>query len=172
MKEFIDEFKHLEKLCNEIYAERHGVTQYINEMEQKSGFPSIEIAGWNNDLAKLKRVRYIRNNLVHESDYEIDYDESDIAFLRDFYKRILAQQDPLALLRKKREQITQTKPRPRENEVTYQPYNYNDQRKDSADGKNLVKGFLIGLGIVVSIGLLLFVAMAMFVAMAIRVAVL
>ena len=35
MKEFIYEFKHLEKICNEIYSEQHGVTLYINEMEQK-----------------------------------------------------------------------------------------------------------------------------------------
>ncbi len=37
MKEFIDEFKHWEKLCNEIYGDHHGVTLYINNMEDKKG---------------------------------------------------------------------------------------------------------------------------------------
>ena len=38
MDALFDEFKHLEKLCNEIYGERNGVTIYINEMQKKEEF--------------------------------------------------------------------------------------------------------------------------------------
>lgn len=98
LKDFIDEFKHLEKLCNEIYGDHHGVTLYINNMEEKSWVYTRKIWQWQSDLENLKRVRHIRNNLVHESDYDIDYDEADIQFMRDFCERILNRQDPLALV--------------------------------------------------------------------------
>ena len=96
MKEFIDEFKHLVKICNEIYSEQHGVTQYINEMEQKSGYASRKIPDWDKDLTNLKRVRHIRNNLVHESDETVDYNSYDIEFIKRFYHKIITQQDPLS----------------------------------------------------------------------------
>ena len=98
MKEFIDEFKHLVKICNEIYSEQHGVTQYINEMEQKSGYASRKIPDWDKDLTNLKRVRHIRNNLVHESDETVDYNSYDIEFIKRFYHKIITQQDPLSLI--------------------------------------------------------------------------
>ena len=109
MKEFIGEFKHLEKICNEIYSEQHGVTQYINEMEQKSGYASSKISGWDKDLATLKRVRHIRNNLVHESDESTDYDRSDLEFMKTFYQNIITQQDPLALLSKQEKTATHSR---------------------------------------------------------------
>lgn len=136
MKEFINEFKHLEKLCNEVYAQQHGVTQYIDEMTQKSRIASGVIYGWDSDLAKLKRVRHIRNNLVHESNYDIDYDNSDIAFIRDFYNRILNQQDPLALLRRQTERIAQTKHRPRGATAAYQSSSPRIQPEQIAQIKN------------------------------------
>ena len=72
MKEFLDAFKHLEKLCNEVYGEQHGVTLYINEMERKYGIGSRSVPDWDRDLKYLKFVRHVRNNLVHETDYEYD----------------------------------------------------------------------------------------------------
>ena len=101
MIEFLNEFKHLEKICGEIYNDRHGVTLYIDEMKEKTGAASRDIAGWNSDLEHLKRVRHIRNQLVHEPDTAAGYTWSDIDFMRDFYQRIMYQQDPLALLREK-----------------------------------------------------------------------
>lgn len=29
LKEFIDEYKHLEKLCSELYGQQHGISQYM-----------------------------------------------------------------------------------------------------------------------------------------------
>lgn len=50
MKEFIDEYKHLEKLCNEMYGQQHGISQYIADMEQTSAYTAGRILGWSNDL--------------------------------------------------------------------------------------------------------------------------
>ena len=109
MNELVNEFKHLEKICNEIYSKQHGVTLYINEMEQESGYSSKTITGWDMDLASLKHVRHIRNLYAHEDDDLIAFEESDVAFIKDFHQRILNGQDPLTLLRKQRESSIQVK---------------------------------------------------------------
>ena len=104
MKEFLDAFKHLEKICNEIYGGQSGVTQYINEMERTPLYMAQKVFGWNLDFQGLKRVRHIRNNMVHgNSDYEEDYTFEDVQFMKGFYDRIMKSEDPLALLRQKNE---------------------------------------------------------------------
>ncbi len=104
MKDFLDDFKHLEKLCNEIYDGQHGVTQYIDEMESKSPFAARKVFGWDLDLSGLKRVRHIRNAMVHDSsDFDMDYTPEDVQFLENFYDRVMNRQDPLALLRQQNE---------------------------------------------------------------------
>ena len=158
MKEFIDEFKHLEKICNEIYSEQHGVTHYINDMELKSGYASRIVPDWDKDIGYLKRVRHIRNNLVHESDEVVDYDSSDIEFMKIFYQKIITQQDPLALLRK-----NATKPiKPqvhnslRENIVTKHPVVVNDEREESSINQNVIWGLVLA-GLIILLLLLIFV---------------
>ena len=100
MKDFLDAFKHLEKLCNEIYDGQHGVTQYIDEMESKSPFAARKVFGWDLDLSGLKRVRHIRNAMVHDSsDYDTNYTPEDVQFMEHFYDRIMNRKDPLTLLR-------------------------------------------------------------------------
>lgn len=104
MKDFLDAFKHLEKICNEIYGGQHGVTQYIDEMESKSPYAARKIFGWDLDLSGLKRVRHIRNAMVHESsDYDTDYTPEDVQFMEHFYERVMNRQDPLAMLRQQNE---------------------------------------------------------------------
>lgn len=153
MKEFIDEFKHLEKICNEIYSEQHGVTQYINEMEQKSGYASRKLPDWDNDLAYLKRVRHIRNNLVHESDETVDYNSSDIEFIKAFYHKIITQQDPLALLRKQEGNTTNSKINNRASySVTHPTIDIADEEESS-----LTKTLIWGIVVAVLILILLFV---------------
>jgi hypothetical protein len=100
MNDFLDAYKHLEKICSEIFNQQHGITQYIDEMCNTPRFASLNIQGWNRDLENLKRVRHIRNAMVHDPSYNTDdYQTKDVEFLKDFYNRILQQQDPLSLLR-------------------------------------------------------------------------
>jgi hypothetical protein len=175
LKDFIDEFKHLEKLCNEIYGDHHGVTLYINNMEEKSWVYTRKIWQWQSDLDNLKRVCHIRNNLVHESGYDIDYDESDIQFMRDFCERILNRRDSLALLyeeehhreRELAERIANEKRLIREQQlveatkvITTQPTTTQpmvsqtvvDSKKNAVSGKNnYVKWLLLVLIIIIFI---------------------
>ncbi len=110
MKVFIDEFKRLEKLCSEMYGQQHGISQYIADMEQTSSYTAGRILGWNNDLINLKRVRHIRNKMVHDAeDYDDAYEPEDLEFLRQFYQRILNQQDPLATKARQAQKTTQVK---------------------------------------------------------------
>lgn len=157
MKAFIDEFKHLEKICNEIYCEQHGVTQYINDMERKSGYVSRKIPDWDEDLANLKHVRHIRNNLVHESDESVDYDSSDVEFIKTFYHKIITQHDPLALLRKQENTETQSKkyndisndansiPKKIQNNVNKSSFNARQEVND--EGDNSMKQTVIWGGV-------------------------
>ena len=109
MKEFLDEFKRLERLCSDIYGEKHGVTEYINDMEQTSSFIAGRIPGWSNDLAKLKRVRYIRNGMAHEDGFDDAYEPEDLEFIKKFHQRILEQQDPLAMRHRLTQNATSAK---------------------------------------------------------------
>lgn len=53
---FFEEFKHLEKLCREIYQSNSGVSDYINDMENVSAKDYRNIKDWERDLKQLKRL--------------------------------------------------------------------------------------------------------------------
>lgn len=98
--DLFEEFKHLDKLCGEIYGEQHGVSHYIDNMRMVSENDYRHVPNWKEDLERLTRLRYIRNYLAHtEGAFEENAcTSSDIEWSRDFYGRILNQSDPLALL--------------------------------------------------------------------------
>lgn len=96
---FMDSYKRLEKICNEIYSDDpRGVSSYIDDM---SNTPSgvLSVPTWEEDLKKLKKYRWIRNQITHEpglSEHNMCA-PSDARWLDDFHNRILNQTDPLAL---------------------------------------------------------------------------
>ena len=98
---FIDSYKKLEKICNEIYGDNHGISTYIETM---TNIPSASryVSRWDEDLKLLKHYRWIRNKIVHEpgctEDNMCDY--ADIQWLNEFYSRIMTGNDPLTLYRK------------------------------------------------------------------------
>ena len=55
---FIDSYKRLEQLCNDMFNDKHGVSIYIDKLSK--------IDDKNKDLKKLKHCRYLRNKIVHE----------------------------------------------------------------------------------------------------------
>ena len=98
---FMSSYKHLEKLCGEVMNDERKVSAYIDEMV-KTPQGAGRVAGWNEDLKRLKHYRWVRNQIVHEPDCteENMCDPEDARWLEDFYDRIMEQEDPLALYRK------------------------------------------------------------------------
>lgn len=107
---FMTSYKHLEKLCGDVMGDQRRLSAYIEEMERKPMGPRY-VAGWNEDLRRLKHYRWVRNQIVHDPDCEEEdlCAPADADWLEDFYDRIMEQTDPLALYRK----ATQPKPVPR-----------------------------------------------------------
>ena len=111
---FIDSYKRLEKLCGEIYADKHGITAYIDEMTKTPGARYIQ--GWHNDLKQLKNYRWVRNQIVHDpgcTEENMCADE-DVEWLEDFYERIMSECDPLTQYRKARNPAPAPAPKPQQ----------------------------------------------------------
>ena len=98
---FIDLYKRIEKICNEIYDDKSGISRYIEEMEQKTS-GSLHVSGWNATLKRLKHCRWIRNKIVHDPGCteENMCKADDVEWLQGFYSQIMSYNDPLALYRK------------------------------------------------------------------------
>jgi hypothetical protein len=109
---FFEEFKRLDKLCGDLYQQPRGVTLYIDEMQSTYEKGCQKIPGWYSDLKQLKHLRHIRNYLAHEEDaFSEDLcEQEDIDWVRSFYRRILNQTDPLALLYKQQQSKRCMKP--------------------------------------------------------------
>ncbi len=108
---FFEEFKHLDKLCGELYdVEKDGVTSYINDMKSAVQYNCRQIPNWREDLEQLIRLRHIRNNLAHAPGAfdEECCTQKDINWVQDFYERILHQLDPMAILYQKTKEQGQT----------------------------------------------------------------
>ena len=60
---FINSYKRLEKLCNEIYDGNHGISAYIDDMARLTSAP-LYVFSWNDDLKQLKHYRWIRNQIA------------------------------------------------------------------------------------------------------------
>lgn len=95
-----EEFKHLDKLCGELYGDQRGVSHYIDDMKDVSESVYRYIPNWKEDLEQLVRIRHERNHLAHtEGAFNEDMcTPKDIGWSKDFQRRILNQSDPLALL--------------------------------------------------------------------------
>ena len=98
---YIDSYKHLEKLCSELFGNNKGVSAYIDEMLSLPD-GKFYVKGWNEDLKKLKHYRWVRNRIVHEPDCTESNmcTATDEMWIKDFYSRIISCTDPLSLYRK------------------------------------------------------------------------
>lgn len=96
--EFLKNYKNLDELCRQILSSDRGVSEYIDEMSNES--QGYRIAGWERDYKNLKKMRWIRNRLVHETDSFEDniVNIEDIEWLHTFYRRIMECTDPFSLL--------------------------------------------------------------------------
>ena len=95
--QFIDTYKSLEKLCNDMYGEK-GVSVYIQTMESVCSQQKRSIAGWDDFYYTLKRLRWLRNQIVHPSDVDYEVTEKNIFDTQRIYNDLLCRKDPLAIL--------------------------------------------------------------------------
>ncbi|MBE7092831.1 MAG: hypothetical protein E7365_06615 [Clostridiales bacterium] len=99
--EFVEKFGELEKLCGDIYSQKHGVSCYIDDMASKNG--ERYVFNWDYYKKRLKDIRHKRNKLTHG---EIAFSENfankeDIKFITEFISLIFKSQDPISIYNKK-----------------------------------------------------------------------
>lgn len=98
--DFFEAYKHLDKICREIFNCGNGISEYISEMEKLPLGQHI-VASWTSDYKSLKHIRWVRNQIAHETSDFAHSNPDDLEFIELFYDRIMSQEDPLAQLRKK-----------------------------------------------------------------------
>ncbi len=110
---FLYSYKRLEKLCGEIMDDDRCVSAYIDEMIKLSR-GSIVVKNWDEDLAKLKHYRWVRNQIAHNPDCTESNmcQPGDSEWIDDFYSRIMNQIDPLAKYRKAVNSVQVSKAKP------------------------------------------------------------
>ena len=90
----VESFGELEKMCNFVFDDIHGVTCYINKLGERT------LSKDDREILKtLKSIRHKRNQLSHgETPFSEECaDEEDIEFLEEFMKSITKGTDPLKL---------------------------------------------------------------------------
>ncbi|GFI62200.1 hypothetical protein IMSAG049_01374 [Clostridiales bacterium] len=110
-----DKYKRVDNICRDMFSSQSVISQYITEMKQNSYNGRYAVPSWDRDYRRLKRVRWIRNQIAHESS-ATDCNEEDVAWLETFYSRILEREDPLALLAKTKQERLNSPPQ-REHEL-------------------------------------------------------
>lgn len=95
--EFLEEYKELDNLMKDYLRSESGVTAYIEALES---MPSDKQFLYLEDIKKLKHLRWIRNNLAHESNSmnKNVCNDDDIDSIRKYYEKIINNLDPLHIL--------------------------------------------------------------------------
>lgn len=166
--DFFEAYKRLDKLCSEMYSCQNGVSEYIAQMERLTYKGQYRVSSWNNDYKMLKHVRWVRNQIAHDSGSFQISEPDDLDFAQDFRSRIFSGNDPLTLLRKaiesedslRRQQKKQASEariqRSQVQQYTYQappePPKYSPEKKKS----RAWIGVLVGVGIVALILLIIY----------------
>lgn len=108
---FFEEYKRLDKLCGDLYGEQYGISCYIEDMKASASNNGCRnIPKWTSDLQQLVSLRHTRNHLAHAGGafHEKNCTQEDIAWILNFYERILNRTDPLAMLYRYSEEKRQT----------------------------------------------------------------
>lgn len=143
--EFLEAYKCLDELCKQILSSNRGISEYIEEMgNERQGH--IMIACWEKDYKQLKKMRWIRNQLVHEPGSFQDslVSVEDIKWLKNFHSRIIERTDPFSMLYQSK--IIKRKPSVPSNSTM----NYPEMDKPPCSQnliEELIWGVIIGIGI-------------------------
>lgn len=106
--DFFEEYKRLERLCSDMYSANHGVSLYIDEMNEKRALGEKMFSDWRKNYNLLKHLRYLRNQIAHgEGDNVCSV--ADVEEVKRFYNMIMSGNDPLTLLAKARRKSSSSK---------------------------------------------------------------
>ena len=110
--DFMEIYKRIDAFCRDAYQVEKGLTTYIDKMKEISD-GSRYVSGWDLTLRRLIDYRHIRNNYAHEvGSTAMDIcEETDIEWLKRFYKSLMDAQDPLAAYRKAKQPVQNKQPR-------------------------------------------------------------
>ena len=101
--DFFEAYKRLDRLCSDIYGCQNGVSQYIDDLEHTSYSDRLAVPTIEQTYRELKHLRWIRNQIAHDSGQFPFSEEQDVRSVNDFFDAILKGNDPLTRLRKYRE---------------------------------------------------------------------
>ena len=106
-QQFLEEYKHLDKLCKEVLDSDKGVTSYIDYMKSVPYEKRSKIASWESDLKMLITLRHARNKLAHDVGTldEALVTRDDIEWIEEFYERIMDLRDPISKLTRTKKSI-------------------------------------------------------------------
>lgn len=158
---FLEEYKHLDKICREMYGSDRGLSLYIDLMKSVSAYESSHIEKWSSDLTRLIALRHVRNQLSHEvGTWDMPMcTQDDLDWLDSFYRRLLSGNDPLALLEKNRaEQASLKKAVSTSRTSVDSPLQQQRSVSQTASSSNGFNGFFI---ILLLIGVLVFAAFSL-----------
>lgn len=96
--ELFEEYKSLDILLKDVLSSETGVSTYINKMEENTKEGRKIYKDWVSDIKRLKNIRHQRNILAHE-EQQVRVSEDDIFYLFEFHNKVLADRDPLSLLK-------------------------------------------------------------------------
>lgn len=141
-RDFLSLYIKVDKFIKDAYSSNEGVSEYIRQMEINCGKGYTYVQSWRNDYIELKRVRWLRNQLVHDDIFEGE--EEDYDWLENFYNRLFKADDPLSRIRKvsqtiQRKPVQQTTqpPKPSTNQQLYRKtetwYGYNWHSKSNLE---------------------------------------
>lgn len=94
---FFEEYKRTDALCRDLLSAGRGVSEYIEQMQAAEAEGCQWVPGWQDDFYALKHLRWLRNQIAHEPG-GADCTAAELEQLRGFHQRVLAREDPLALL--------------------------------------------------------------------------
>ena len=93
--ELLEEYKYVDKICQEMLGAGKGVTAYIEQLDETPMTVRYWSTEWNDEYKQLKHVRWLRNQIAHSTG-TVDCTQSDLEWLKGFHNRLLTQQDLLA----------------------------------------------------------------------------
>lgn len=145
---FLENYKYLDELCRQILSSERGISEYIDEMSNvRQGY---QVAGWERDYKKLKKMRWIRNRLVHETDSFQDnlVNEEDTEWLHIFYCRIMECTDPFSLLHQSENINRKTEKQEKDRETTFKRNKVSSSQNGKLSDKDIILAAMILAGVI------------------------